>query len=152
MSLLGKLEGEIEIKAPASKFYEIFCNRPHHISNISGDKVQGCKLEEGEWGKVGSIIYWNYYHDGEAKVAKHLIEAVDEEKNMIRLKVLESDLLKHYKTFKGTFEATPKGIGSVVHCVLEYEKLHGGIPDSNRILQFCVDLCKDLGDGLTEDN
>ncbi|XP_022992825.1 MLP-like protein 31 isoform X2 [Cucurbita maxima] len=150
MSLLGKLEADIEIKAPASKFYEIFCNRPHHISNISGDKVQGCKLVEGEWGKVGSTVNWNYYHDGEAKVAKHLIEAVDEEKHTITFKVLQSDLLKHYKTFKFTFRVTPKGIGSVVHCALEYEKLHGNVPDAHSMLRLCVALCKDLEAHLME--
>ncbi|KAG6599890.1 MLP-like protein 31, partial [Cucurbita argyrosperma subsp. sororia] len=150
MSLLGKVEADIEMKAPASKLFEIIHKNPHHLSNVSGDKVEGVKLHEGEWGKVGSIINWNYYHDGEAKVAKHLIEAVDEEKHMITFKVLQSDLLKHYKTFKFRCQVTPKGKGSVVHCGLEYEKLHGNVPDAHSMLHLCVALCKDLEAHLME--
>ncbi|KAL5553453.1 hypothetical protein UlMin_040854 [Ulmus minor] len=41
--------------------------RPHLISNVSSEKVQGCELHEGEWGTVGSVIYWNYNHH-ESKV------------------------------------------------------------------------------------
>lgn len=58
MSLDGKLEAHVEIKASAEKFHEIFT---HHISNVSTDKVHGCDLHEGDWGTVGSIVYWNYF-------------------------------------------------------------------------------------------
>lgn len=61
MSLPGKVEAEVEMKAPASKLHEMIVKRPHHISNVSGDKIQGCQLHEGDWGKAGSIISWNYY-------------------------------------------------------------------------------------------
>lgn len=61
-SLASKLERDVEIKAPASKFHEIFKHRPHHISNHASDFVQGCELHEGEWGTVGSIMDWNYFH------------------------------------------------------------------------------------------
>ncbi|XP_038892969.1 MLP-like protein 31 [Benincasa hispida] len=152
MSLAGKVEAHVEMKAPASKLHEIITKRPHHISNVSGDKIQGCRLHQGDWGQVGSIIYWNYFHDGEAKVAKHLVEAVDEEKNMIIFKVLEADLLKHYKNFRFIIQITPKGKGSVAHCTLEYEKLHGKIPDSHSMLKLCEEVCKDLDAHLMEGN
>lgn len=61
-SVYGKLEADFEIKAPASKFHEMFHKKPHHVSKASGDKIQGCDLIEGEWGKVGSIITWKYFH------------------------------------------------------------------------------------------
>ena len=62
MSLICQLETDIEIKAPADKFHEVFSCRPHHMSNVSPEKIQGVELHEGEWGKVGSIISWNYMH------------------------------------------------------------------------------------------
>ncbi|KAH7516328.1 hypothetical protein FEM48_Zijuj10G0123400 [Ziziphus jujuba var. spinosa] len=52
-SLMGKLETDIKIKVPASKFHEIFKHKPHHISNVSSDFIQGCELHEGEWGTMG---------------------------------------------------------------------------------------------------
>ncbi|CAL8995159.1 unnamed protein product [Prunus brigantina] len=147
----GKVETDVEIKAPATKFHEMLTHRPHHISNVSPNNVQGCDLHEGEWGTVGSVVYWNYFHDGKAKVAKELIEAIDAEKNLITFKVIEGDLLEHYKSFKITIQATPKahGQGSIVHCTMEYEKHHGDIEDPHTLLQFVVDVSKDLDAHLT---
>jgi len=62
MALYGKLETDIEIRASAEKFHEIIHQRPHHISNICSDKIQGVELHEGEWDKVGTILYWRYVH------------------------------------------------------------------------------------------
>lgn len=58
----GKVETDVEIKAPATKFHEVLAHRPHHISNVSPNNIQGCDLHEGEWGTVGSVVYWNYFH------------------------------------------------------------------------------------------
>lgn len=52
MTLCGKLEADIGIKSPASKFHQLIHRRPHHISNASGDKVQGCELHKGDWGEL----------------------------------------------------------------------------------------------------
>jgi hypothetical protein len=62
MSLFGKVEGDVEIKASAEKFHEVFSGRPHHVSNVCPDKIQGCALHEGDWGNEGSVIYWDYVH------------------------------------------------------------------------------------------
>ncbi|XP_048428966.1 MLP-like protein 31 isoform X2 [Pyrus x bretschneideri] len=94
----GKVEADVEIKASAAKFHEMFTHKPHHISNASNRNIQGCDLHEGDWGTVGSVVYWNYFHDGKAKVAKDLVEAIDAENNMITFKVIEGDLLEHYKS------------------------------------------------------
>ncbi|KAI5353302.1 hypothetical protein L3X38_006195 [Prunus dulcis] len=147
----GKAEIDVEIKAPATKFHEMLTHRPHHISNVSSNNIQGCDLHEGEWGTVGSVVYWNYFHDGKAKVSKQLIEAIDAEKNLITFKVIEGDLLEHYKSFKITIHATPKalGQGSIVHCTMEYEKHHGDIEDPHTLLQFVVDVSKDVDAHLT---
>ena len=62
MALYGKLEIDVEIKASAEKFHEILHQKPHHMSKASSDKIQSCELHEGEWGKVGSILYFTYVH------------------------------------------------------------------------------------------
>ncbi|GMN44075.1 hypothetical protein TIFTF001_013274 [Ficus carica] len=124
--LCGKLETDVEIKASAEKFHSIFRHKPHHISNVASHKIQGVDLHEGEWGTVGSIVCWNYFHDGKPRVARDRVEAIDEEKNLITFRVLEGDLREHFKSFVITIQANPKvgGEGCTVHWILEYEKLH----------------------------
>ena len=61
-TLFGKVEADVEIKASPEKFHEILGGRPHHISNVCPDKIQGCALHEGDWGTEGSVIYWDYVH------------------------------------------------------------------------------------------
>ncbi|XP_022138046.1 kirola-like [Momordica charantia] len=82
---------------------------------------------------------------GKACVVKELIEAIDEEKNLITFKVIDGDISEHYKSFKFTMQCIPKKKGSVVHWTLEYEKQHDKIPESHEsLLEFCVDVSKDL--------
>ena len=56
------LETEVEIKASAEKFHHMFAGKPHHVSKASPGNIQGCDLHEGDWGQVGSIVFWNYVH------------------------------------------------------------------------------------------
>ncbi|KAK8526240.1 hypothetical protein V6N13_017292 [Hibiscus sabdariffa] len=150
----GKLEVDVEIKASPEQFHDMFTNKPHHVHHTCKDKIQGCDLLEGEWGKVGTIIHWNYVHDGKAKKAKEVIEAVDPDKNMITFRVIEGDLMEEYKTFLLTIQVSPKseGTGSVVHWTLEYEKLHDGIDHPETMLQFVKDVSEDIDAHLTKPN
>jgi len=61
-SLVGKLETEVEIKASAGQFHHMFAGKPHHVSKASPGNIQSCDLHEGDWGTVGSIVFWNYVH------------------------------------------------------------------------------------------
>ena len=61
MGLVGKLQAETLIMAPAHKFHEVFWCRPHHISTVCPEKVQKVHLHEGDWGNPGSIIEWHYF-------------------------------------------------------------------------------------------
>ncbi|KAL5761021.1 hypothetical protein ACOSP7_019525 [Xanthoceras sorbifolium] len=151
MSLTGQLETDIEIKAPADKFHDVFSCRPHHMSNVTPEHIQGCDLHEGEWGKVGSIIFWNYMHDGVAEIAKEVIEAIDDENYSTTFRVIEGHLLDKYKSFHFTVQATPKEDGgSLVHWILKYEKISEDVPEANGILQLAIDVTKDLDAHLIE--
>ncbi|KAK9907172.1 hypothetical protein M0R45_002179 [Rubus argutus] len=152
-STLGKLEADIEIKAPADRFLEMATQRMYRLSNISPDKIASCELFEGDWGKEGSVISWNYLIDGNASVGKELFEAIDFEKNSVTWKVIEGDILQYYKSFKSSFQATPKAKGdeegTCVHWTLEYEKLHDKVPDPHAKLQLIVGIVKDIDAYLT---
>lgn len=61
MALSGKLVRQTTIKSDGDGFHEIFRDRPHHISDMSPEHIQGVDLHE-EWGTVGSVICWNFIH------------------------------------------------------------------------------------------
>ncbi|KAL1189913.1 MLP-like protein 34 [Cardamine amara subsp. amara] len=150
-TLVEKLETNVEIKASAGQFHHIFTERPHHVSTATPRHIQGCDLHEGDWGKVGTIVIWNYVHDGVAKVAKERIEAVEPEKNLITFRVLEGDLMKEYKSFVITIQVTPAkhgGPGSIVHWHLEYEKISDEVAHPETLLQFCVEMSKEVDEYL----
>ncbi|KAK8526195.1 hypothetical protein V6N13_017252 [Hibiscus sabdariffa] len=153
-ALTGKLEADVEIKASPEQFHDMFANKPHHVHRACSDKVQGCDLQEGEWGKVGTIIIWSFVHDGKSKKAKEVIEAVDPGKKLITFREINGDLLKEYKSFVMTIQASPKieGSGSVVRWTMEYEKLHQGIDHPKTLLQLAVDISKDIDAYLAKPN
>ena len=62
MGLTGNLVGQTEIKSDGDVFHELVRDKPHQISAIAPTHIQGCDLHEGEFGKVGSVIFWNYFH------------------------------------------------------------------------------------------
>ncbi|KAM7277010.1 hypothetical protein ACFE04_018876 [Oxalis oulophora] len=82
--------------------------------------------------------------DGEPRVAKEVIEAVDVENNSITYRVIEGDLMKEYKNFLLTIQVTPKGTGSNVHWILEYEKISEEVAHPETLAQFVREVSEDL--------
>ena len=134
----------MEIRAPANKFHDVFGCRPHHLSNVSPTKIQGSELHEGNWGISGTVVSWSYFHDGEAKTAKEIIENIDNEKLSTTFRVIDGDLMKLYKNIHFIVQATPKGEGSVVHWTIEYEKQAEQTPEPFSMLEFCAHVSKDV--------
>ncbi|KAJ0095223.1 hypothetical protein Patl1_15443 [Pistacia atlantica] len=134
MSLVGQLETDVEIKAPARKFHDVFSCRPHHISNVCPEKIQGVDLHE----------------DGVPEVAKEIIEAIDDENNSTSFKVIEGHLLEKYKNFHLIVQATQKEEGSLVHWILKYEKVSEDIPEPKGMLKLAIDVTKDIDAHLME--
>ncbi|XVF18288.1 hypothetical protein REPUB_Repub11eG0008300 [Reevesia pubescens] len=154
-TLSGKLETEIQIKAAAHYFHDIFCNKTHKISSVSSDKVKSCSLHEGEWGNVGSVVAWSYVdQDGEVKNAKKMVESIDYDKKSITFVVTEGGILNEYKYFKMTIKATPKseGEGSVVTWTMEYERMHEGVAHPETLLNLATKVSKDVDSHLTQGN
>ncbi|KAJ0231965.1 hypothetical protein HA466_0294400 [Hirschfeldia incana] len=149
-SLVGILETTVDLKCSTEKFHDMLVGRPHHVSNVSPSYIQGCELHEGEMGQVGAIVVWNYVHDGEAKVLKERIESVDPENNRATYRVLEGDLMKEYKSFVITFQVTPKEgePGSIAHWHFEYEKINDEVAHPATLLQFAVEVSKELDEHL----
>ncbi|KAL2534234.1 Polyketide cyclase/dehydrase and lipid transport superfamily protein [Abeliophyllum distichum] len=144
MGLTGKLIAQIEFKHGGDVFHDLFKHKPHHISNVIPHTVQGCDLLEGEFGKVGSKINWNYTHDGKKKKAKQLIEAMEEEKKLIKFKMLEGDLMDEYKDFTIILHIETKGQIDLVTWTLEYEMLNEDVPHPISLLAYFIGLTKDI--------
>ncbi|EYU31819.1 hypothetical protein MIMGU_mgv1a021736mg, partial [Erythranthe guttata] len=105
---------------------------------------KNCDLHDGEWGTVGSIIYFNYTHDGKERVAKEIIEAIDEVNKSVTFKVIEGDLMELYKTFKLIVHVDTSGEDNLVTWTLEYEKLNEDVPDPHTLMEFCLKVTKDI--------
>ncbi|CAI0422526.1 unnamed protein product [Linum tenue] len=56
------MEACFVIRLPASQHHDIFSGRPHHVSGMAPTKIKNCALHEGEFGKKGSIVIWDYVH------------------------------------------------------------------------------------------
>ncbi|XP_047308267.1 kirola-like [Impatiens glandulifera] len=141
---LSKLVKQVEIKSDGDVFHELFRFQPHHISNISPTNIQNVDLHEGDWGTIGSVIFWNYTHDGKEKVAKERIEAIDEEKKSVTFNVIEGDLLELYKICIFTVHVDTDGENNLVTWTVEYEKLNEDVEDPTSMLDFCIVLTKDI--------
>ncbi|KAK1380608.1 Kirola [Heracleum sosnowskyi] len=143
--MAGKLVSQTKLKSSAGDaFHDLFRHKPHHISNISPQSIQNCDLHDGEWGSEGSIISWNYVHDGKDKFAKDVIENLDEEKKSITFRVIEGDLLETYKNFKAVCHVDKEGEDSLVTWTFEYEKLHENVDDPHTLMDFIVGVTKDI--------
>ena len=146
MGLHGKLVAAIEFKAGGDVFHELFRDTPHHVC-IASPNVHACDLIEGEFGKVGSIISWTYSHDGKEFKAKEVIEAIDEEKKLIVLRVLEGDLLEQYKDFVVSAHVEKKGEDiELVTWTLDYEMLHEDVGHPLSLFSYFIDITKHIED------
>ncbi|KAM3699958.1 MLP-like protein 43 [Castanea sativa] len=151
MSLFGKLDAEIEIKASAYKFHEVNSKRLAEVSKLGPNFIQSVDLVEGEWGQEGSVMCWYFNFDGKAVMSKEVIEAIDDKNLSVTFKVIGGILMELYKSFKFIVQATPKGEGSLVRWTLEYEKLNVDDPESNTMLEFTIGITKDIDAHLTHE-
>ena len=125
MSLIGKKSVQIEIKSCGDLFHELLGKKPHQVSNLAPNHVQGCDLHEGDWGSDESIIVWKYFHDGKNRVAKQIV-LVDEEKKTVTFDVIEGDLKELYKTFLITLHVDKNGETNLVTWTFEIREAPRG--------------------------
>ncbi|KAD2393563.1 hypothetical protein E3N88_40540 [Mikania micrantha] len=100
---------------------------------MSPGNIKGVDLHEGEWGTVGSVIVWDFFHDGKLKVAKEVIEAIDEEKKSVCFKVIGGDILEAYTKFLITVHVDTHGEENVVTWTFHYEKVNEKIEDPEKL-------------------
>ncbi|KAL9993537.1 putative Bet v I/Major latex protein [Helianthus debilis subsp. tardiflorus] len=139
MALSGTIVKQVNIKSDGDMFLETYRYRPHHISQMSPGMVKGVDLHEGEWGTVGSVIVWNMFI-----VAKEVIEAIDEEKKLVRFKVTEGYIMDVYKTFAITIRLDTHGEESVLTWTFDYVKVNENMQDPDRLVELVLSVAKDI--------
>ncbi|KAK1425700.1 hypothetical protein QVD17_21055 [Tagetes erecta] len=145
MALSGKLIGYVEISNRGDVLHDIIRHNPHEMLPIFPDKVHDCELHEGERGVVGSVICWQYTHDGKKKFSKQIIESVNEEKHMIVFKVIGGELVDElYKSFTITWHVEPKGDGQVAIWTFEFEKPNTSVPYPTSLMDYLCNLVKEI--------
>ncbi|KAL7000936.1 hypothetical protein U1Q18_002088 [Sarracenia purpurea var. burkii] len=90
------------------------------------------------------LIWCDACTEGKKKIAKEIIEAIDEENKTLVFKVIGGDLLELYKFFKFTIHVDTKGENNLVTWTLDYEKLSEGVEDPNTLMDVCIDVTKDI--------
>ncbi|WMV22699.1 hypothetical protein MTR67_016084 [Solanum verrucosum] len=140
MGLKGKLIASLEMKCGGHSVFEVFHTNTHHIVNICPRNVTHFEVHEGEIIKAGSIVSWKYYEAGQEMYMKHLIEAVDPHKKLIKWKVIEGDLLELYNYFDFTTSCDHQW----TTWTIEYEKKTEDTPEPLIHLSHIFDMTKDI--------
>ncbi|PWA61865.1 kirola [Artemisia annua] len=142
MGLIEKKVAKIDIICNGDIIYGLFRYRLSELLNLAPEYFKSCKLQEGEWGAIGSIINWNYVIDGKSQVITHNIDAMDEKNKSLSFKVLNGDLLKFYKSFKAYLQVDGNTESSTVTLTFEYEKMNEDVPDPDSLLELGKNVIK----------
>ncbi|KAI3433154.1 Bet_v_1 domain-containing protein [Psidium guajava] len=142
-NLRGKLEAEVELKAPADKFFKVWRSETHKLSTITSKNIQGVKVHEGDWDQHGAIKIWNYTVDGKSEVFKEKVE-FDDDNMSFTLHGTEGHVFDAWKVFKPACKLVPKEQGSVAKLSIEYEKYKASDPKPDKYMAFFIDMTKDI--------
>lgn len=75
-SLTNKLIAQVAFKAAGDIFHHLMCYNPRHLINATPDKIQDCKMHQGDFGVNGSVIEWSYTVGKLDSHLTHLISSI----------------------------------------------------------------------------
>lgn len=81
---------------------------------------------------------------GTSMSLKETVESVDDENKSITFKVVDGEIMNHFKCFKSNLQVKAKDEGSLVKWGLEYEKVNKDVPNPDAYLEFAVNVTKDI--------
>ncbi|KAJ6771736.1 MLP-LIKE PROTEIN 423 [Salix koriyanagi] len=139
MASSGKLEVDVAIKSGAKKFWDNIRDSTTLFPKAFPDQYKSIEILQGDGKAAGSIRLFTYAEGSPlVKLSKERIDTVDEAKMEVSYSVIEGDLLKYYKMFKATIAVTPKGDGSLVKWMCEYENASEDVEVPHIIKDFVV--------------
>ncbi|KAF7808707.1 MLP-like protein 43 [Senna tora] len=150
MALKGKIGAEIEIRSPASKFFNVYVTQIHELQNIS-DGVHQTKLHQGDWHGVGShsVKHWTLTIEstgGKAVSIKEHFEGIDHANKTLLFNFFDGATSEKYKNkLKGKLKVVDKSQGgALVKWSFRYEKLHEAMPPPQDYMDFFTKLTEDV--------
>uniref|UniRef100_A0A2P2J748 MLP-like protein 423 n=1 Tax=Rhizophora mucronata TaxID=61149 RepID=A0A2P2J748_RHIMU len=139
MACSGKLNVDIEVKSAADKFWECIRDSTTLFPKLFPQQYKSIEVLEGDGKAVGSVRLITYAEGSPlVRVSKEKIDFVDEGKKAVSYSVIDGDLLKYYKIFKGHLVIVPKGEGSLAKWSCEYEKASEDFDAPHIIKDFAV--------------
>ncbi|CAN1747912.1 MLP-like protein 328 [Linum perenne] len=157
-AMIGKLEAEVELKAPPAKFFNMLRKTAHQTPTHAPSHIQAVNCHHGDWESDQAIKVWTYTCEGKTEVFKERVE-FDEKNKIVKLNGLEGDLMKVYKVYNSIFEFVSKsefvssesgGGGGVAKLAIEYEKLDSSFPAPTKYMDFMINLTKETDAGLVK--
>ncbi|XP_028783881.1 MLP-like protein 423 [Neltuma alba] len=147
MAATGKIEVEVEVKSNADKFWQTLRDSSSIFPKALSHDYKSIEVIEGD-GKAPGSVRHIFYGEGSpiVKESKEKIEALDDAKKTVTYSVIDGDLLKYFKHFKGHISVTPKGEGSLVKWSSEYEKASEEIADPHVIKDFAAKNFQEVDD------
>ncbi|KDP21316.1 hypothetical protein JCGZ_21787 [Jatropha curcas] len=145
MASNGTLEVDVEIKSSPDKFWNNIRDSTTLFPKAFPHDYKSIQVLQGDGKAAGSIRQFTYGEGSPiVKVSQERIDAVDEAAKEVSYSVIEGDLLKYYKSFKGKLVVLPKGDGSLVKWSCEYEKASDDVGVPHAIKDFVVKNFKEV--------
>ncbi|XP_073147683.1 MLP-like protein 423 [Henckelia pumila] len=147
----SKVEVEAELKSNADKLWECIRESSTLFPKIFPQQYESIEVLEGDGKSVGSVRLVKFAPGiSEISCTKEKIESVDEVNKTVSYSVVDGDILKFYKNFKGNLcvSVNLKGDGSLVKWWCEFDKASEEIPDPDLLKHFALKNFQDLDDYL----
>ncbi|MED6110441.1 hypothetical protein PIB30_042963 [Stylosanthes scabra] len=108
------------------------------------------EITEGDGKVPGFIIKATVDLGTEKAIFKERIEGADDEKKTLTYSVIDGDLLKYLKSYKGCVSVTPKvdNNGSIVKWSCDYEKASQDVPEPIFLKDFATKMFSKFDDYL----
>ncbi|XP_047977911.1 MLP-like protein 28 [Salvia hispanica] len=141
--LPDKLIAQVAFKAGGDVFHHLIAKNPNHFNKVCPSRVQGCELQQGQFGTTGSVIQWKYVLEGKEATAKQVIE-VDDEKKQVTFKMIGGDLLELYKNMVITYHVETKGGIDFITWTIDYELINAENPHPVALLNYFIEFTKEI--------
>ncbi|XP_023523661.1 MLP-like protein 34 [Cucurbita pepo subsp. pepo] len=147
MSQTDSIWAKFPVKSPPDKFYGFYRNHVGDLIDLFPQYFSSIQFVEGEKYSPDSVIRFNYRFGSQLLSANIKIKAVDDVKKSLVYKVIEGDILKHYKVFELRIEAVNGGIskgggGSFAKWSIVFEKANENVGAPQGYLEWFVEVSK----------
>ncbi|KAL1550897.1 MLP-like protein 423 [Salvia divinorum] len=146
--MASKIEMEVELKSEAEKVWNSMRESTTLFPKALPQHYQSIQILEGDGKSVNSVRLVTYPQGISAVSSiKEKIEAVDDEKKFVSYSVIDGDILKYYKGFKGSLSVVSGSNGdnkSSLKWTCEFDKAAEDTPNPDFIKDFALKTFQDL--------